>query len=97
MLLRQEEGQGVHSGENWLQDSSLGLAAGVVILHGCGLCPLSWNCSPVTAVGTEELILGLGSFPLFCAGYCGQGHGLVSFQKLRLLVMNARRGLKIRV
>lgn len=88
MLLRQEEGQGVHSGENRLQDPSLGLAAGVVILQGCGLCPLSWNCSPVTAVGTEELILELGFLPLLCAGYCGQGNELVSFQRLRLLVVN---------
>lgn len=89
MLLRQEEGQGVCSGQSWLQDPSLGLAAGVVILPECGLCSLSWNCSPVTAVGTEELILGLGSLPLLCAGYYEQGHGLVSFQKLRLLVVNA--------
>lgn len=69
----------------------------MVILHGCGHCPHSWNCSPVTAVGIEELILGLGSLPLLYAGHCRQGHRLVSFQKLRLLVVNAWHGLKIRV
>lgn len=72
----------MHSGESWLQDPSLDLAAGVLILHGCGLCLLSRNSSPVTAGGTEELILGLGPLPLLGAGYCGQGHSLVRFQKL---------------
>lgn len=93
---RKEARESVHLGESWLQGPSPGLAAGLVVFHGFGLCPLSLNCSPVTPVGTGELILGLGSLPLLCAGYCGQGHGLGIFQKLRLLVVNMHdRGWKL--